>query len=190
MSHLQATHPRQAELRAAPPAQLSGGKQQAAQAVRSLVSRYTSRCASSEVARGVGRPGRVQWAASLRPAPSGSAGRPSAASLELADRPDHGSSPPRENRSRSRRGLLGFLPKSWRGVTYVVLLTRAWPGVSRLVPFAPGVLCLGGGKAPKHSGPDFLVGVSTWFLMFTQTLSINFRSANATKTALPSQPGS
>ena len=29
-----------------------------------------------------------------------------------------------------------------------------------MVPFAPGVLCLGGGKAPKHSGPDFLVGVS------------------------------
>ena len=30
-----------------------------------------------------------------------------------------------------------------------------------MVPFAPGALCLGGGKAPKHSGPDFLVGVST-----------------------------
>ena len=30
-----------------------------------------------------------------------------------------------------------------------------------MVPFAPGVLCLGGRKAPKHSGPDFLVGVST-----------------------------
>ena len=37
----------------------------------------------------------------------------------------------------------------------------AWPGVSRLVPLAPGVLCLGGGKTPKRSGPDFLVGVST-----------------------------
>ena len=33
--------------------------------------------------------------------------------------------------------------------------------MSRLVPFAPRALCLGGGKTPKHSGPDFLVGEST-----------------------------
>ena len=58
--------------------------------------------------------------------------------------------------------MLVFLPKSWRGVTYVVLLTRAWPGVSRLVPFAPRVPCLGGGKAPKHRWPDLLVGESSY----------------------------
>ena len=29
-----------------------------------------------------------------------------------------------------------------------------------MVPFAPGVLCLGGGKAPKHRCPDLLVGES------------------------------
>ena len=30
-----------------------------------------------------------------------------------------------------------------------------------MVPFAPGVLCLGGGKAPKHRCPDLLVGESS-----------------------------
>ena len=54
------------------------------------------------------------------------------------------------------------MPKSWRGVTYVVLLTRAWSGVSRLVPFAPRVLCLGDGKAAKHRWPDLLVGESSY----------------------------
>ena len=85
MSHLQATHPRQAELRAAPPCPAQRGKQQAARAVRSLVSRYASRCASSQLAQGAGGAGRVQWVASLRPASSGSAGRASAAAPRLAD---------------------------------------------------------------------------------------------------------
>ena len=103
MSHLQATHPRQAELRAAPPHPAQWGKQQAAQAVRSLVSRYASRCARREVARGAGGPGRVQWVASLRPASSGSAARASAAAggqprLISSSSPDRA---PRENRSRS-----------------------------------------------------------------------------------------
>ena len=78
MSHLQATHPRQAALRAAPPHPAQWGKQQAARVVWSLVSRCASRCASREVARGVEGPGRVQWVASLRPASPGSVGRASA----------------------------------------------------------------------------------------------------------------
>ena len=87
----------------APPRPAQRGKQQAAWAVLSLVSRYASRCASSEVARGVGGPGRAQWVASLRPASSGSAGGASAAApragcdFEL----EPGSTSPRENRSRS-----------------------------------------------------------------------------------------
>ena len=116
MSHLQATHPRQAELRAAPPCPAQRGKQQAARAVRSLVSRYASRCASSQLAQGAGGAGRVQWVASLRPASSGSAGRASAAAPRPADwlissqRPR--SRPPRERIDRDREEVcLSFCQK-------------------------------------------------------------------------------
>ena len=165
MSHLQATHPRQAALRAAPPRPAQRGKQQAARAVRSLASRCASRCASSEVARGVGGPGRAQWVASLRPASSGSAGRASAAAPRAADfEPAIDRPAARERIDAIVKRFASLFAKSWRGVTYVVLLTRAWPGVSRLVPFAPGALCLGGGKAPKHSGPDLLAGESNYIM--------------------------
>ena len=149
MSHLQATHTHQAALQAAPPCPAQWGRQQAARAVWSLVSRFTSRCASSEVARDVGAPGRAQWAPSLRPASSGSAGRASTAAPRAADFEPAIDRPARERIDAIVKRFASLFAKSWRGVTYVVLLTRAWPGVSRLVPFAPGALCLGGGKAPK-----------------------------------------
>ena len=47
-----------------------------------------------------------------------------------------------------------------------------------MVPFAPGVLCLGGRKAPKHRCPDFLVGVSSLPVLVTA-----FASKTAAKAA-------